>query len=76
MEILLEKLLQPEYTNGVLVDGFPRTQVQVECIKLLKEQMLKLRQEFMNTELGPYFRRPVYRVAVLFVDEKGVGVVP
>jgi len=71
VEILLEKLLQPEYANGVLVDGFPRTQVQVECIKLLKEQMLKLRQEFVNTELGPYFRRPVYRVAVLFVDEKG-----
>jgi len=52
------------------VDGFPRTKVQVECIKILKDVMLKLRSEYMNTELGPYFRRPVYRVAVLFVDEK------
>jgi adenylate kinase len=52
------------------VDGFPRTKVQVECIKMLKEKMLKLRQQFMDTPHGYHFRRPAFRVAVLFVDEK------
>src|SRR5580693_6734957 len=33
--ILLRKLLEPEQQNGALLDGFPRTKVQVECLKLL-----------------------------------------
>jgi len=70
LEVLLSKLLQPEYANGVVVDGFPRTKVQVECIKMLREKMLALRKEFFDTEYGYLFRRPVFRVAVLFVDEK------
>eukprot|EP01114_Cavostelium_apophysatum_P016029 TRINITY_DN4493_c0_g1_i1.p1 TRINITY_DN4493_c0_g1~~TRINITY_DN4493_c0_g1_i1.p1 ORF type:complete len:508 (-),score=104.28 TRINITY_DN4493_c0_g1_i1:1005-2528(-) len=71
VELLLERLLQPAFSNGVLVDGFPRTKVQVECIKLLRNKMIQLRNEFKDTELEPYFRRPVFRVAVLFVDEVG-----
>lgn len=71
LEILLEQLLKPQYSNGVVVDGFPRTKVQVECIKMLKEKMLKLRQQFINDpNIGSYFPRPVFRVVVLFVDEK------
>jgi len=70
VELLLEKLLQREFANGVLVDGFPRTKVQVECIKILKEKMLKLRSQFIDSKEGINFRRPSFRVAVLFVDEK------
>jgi len=69
VELLLEKLLKEEFAQGVVVDGFPRTKVQVECIKMLKDKMLSLRAEFLNTIYGGYFRRPVFRVAVLFVDE-------
>jgi len=68
-ELLLEKLLQSEYAQGVVVDGFPRTKVQVDCIKMLKDKMLSLRTEYFNSQYGVYFRRPVFRVAVLFVDE-------
>ena len=32
-------LLQPEYRDGVILDGFPRTKVQVECLKLLVDKM-------------------------------------
>src|SRR6516225_10817952 len=34
VSILLRKLLEPEQQNGALLDGFPRTKVQVECLKL------------------------------------------
>jgi adenylate kinase family enzyme len=33
--LLLRKLLEPIYRDGVILDGFPRTPVQVECLKLL-----------------------------------------
>jgi hypothetical protein len=35
MELLFEALLKPEYATGVVVDGFPRTKEQAECIKYL-----------------------------------------
>jgi len=68
--MLLERLLEPDYQNGVLVDGFPRTPVQVEIIKLLHDQMKALRKEFYSTDFGYKFRRPIFRVTVLFVDEQ------
>jgi adenylate kinase len=38
--ILWRKLLEPEQQNGALLDGFPRTKVQVECLKLLFDEMI------------------------------------
>ena len=69
VDALLEELLDPDYQTGVVVDGFPRTTVQVECVKLLHDRMLELRREFFDTPVGPRFRRPIFRVVVLFVDE-------
>eukprot|EP00002_Diphylleia_rotans_P001328 TRINITY_DN10745_c0_g1_i1.p1 TRINITY_DN10745_c0_g1~~TRINITY_DN10745_c0_g1_i1.p1 ORF type:complete len:464 (-),score=90.10 TRINITY_DN10745_c0_g1_i1:353-1744(-) len=69
VEILFEKLLQTEYQDGVVVDGFPRTSVQGECIRFLYDQMLKLRREFFGTKLGHLFSRPTFRLTVLFVGE-------
>eukprot|EP01103_Thecamoeba_quadrilineata_P018939 TRINITY_DN7481_c0_g1_i1.p1 TRINITY_DN7481_c0_g1~~TRINITY_DN7481_c0_g1_i1.p1 ORF type:complete len:475 (-),score=90.51 TRINITY_DN7481_c0_g1_i1:102-1526(-) len=63
IEILLDKLLHPIYQAGVVVDGFPRTQVQVECTRLLHEKMKELRRDFA------YFHRPAFRVCVLFIDQ-------
>ncbi len=68
--ILLRKLLHEEYRDGALLDGFPRTRVQVECLKLLVDQINKLHAEFENTSLAIYFRRPTIHAMVLFVSER------
>jgi adenylate kinase len=68
--ILLRKLLEPEFRDGALLDGFPRTRVQVECLKLLVDEINKLHNEFENTPLAIHFRRPTIRAMVLFVSER------
>jgi adenylate kinase len=68
--LMLRQLLRPEYRDGVILDGFPRTTVQVECLKLLVDQMHALRKEFYHTPLSIYFRQPTIHIMVLFVDEK------
>ena len=68
--LLLRELLKAEYGDGVILDGFPRTKVQVECLKLLVDKMHQLRQEFANTPLGLQFRQPTIHIMGLFVDEK------
>ncbi len=68
--LLLRELLRPEYHDGVIIDGFPRTTVQVECLKLLVDQMHALRREFFNTPLSIHFRQPTIHIMVLFVEEK------
>ena len=68
--LLLRELLRPDYHDGVIIDGFPRTTVQVECLKLLVDQMHVLRREFVNTPLSIHFRHPTIHIMVLFVEEK------
>ncbi len=68
--ILLSELLNPIYETGVVVDGFPRTKVQVECLKLFFETMLKLREEFETSSLSKYFIPSRFHLALLFIDEK------
>ncbi|KAL9650330.1 hypothetical protein ABK040_014984 [Willaertia magna] len=71
IEAVFTKLLDPMNENGVVVDGFPRTVVQAQCISLLYDLMLQLRQEFQNDPIvSQKFRRPSFRLCVLFVDEK------
>jgi adenylate kinase len=70
LAVLLRHLLKPEYRDGVILDGFPRTTVQVECLKMLYEKMTQLRREFQGRPLGILFRQPVVQIVVLFVDEK------
>jgi adenylate kinase len=67
--VLLRTLLEPIYRDGVVLDGFPRTPVQVECLKLLVDEISKLYDEFSNTPLAIHFRRPTIHVMVLFVSE-------
>lgn len=68
--LLLRRLLKPEYRDGVILDGFPRTTVQVECLKMLYGKMIQLWREFYGTPLGIHFRQPVVHIVVLFIDEK------
>lgn len=70
IELVFTKLLAPEYENGVIVDGFPRTVVQAHCVSFLYDFMLQLRKEMRNTPYATKFRRPVFRITVLFVDEQ------
>jgi len=67
---LFRKLLDAEYFNGAVLDGFPRTKVQVECLKMLFDKMHQLRRDFYTTPLGVYFPQPIFHIMVLFVDEK------
>ena len=55
-ETLLETLLQDQYRVGALVDGFPRTEIQVDHVSLLYDRMLTLKRQ--NPQLYP---RPVFR---------------
>jgi adenylate kinase len=70
IEALLRKLLEPAYQTGVVVDGFPRTQVQAEAVKLLHDQIMQLRATYWGTPTGKRFRRPIFRITVLFVGEQ------
>jgi adenylate kinase len=70
VNLLLRELLRREYHDGVVIDGFPRTNIQVECLKLLVDKMNALRREFYGTPLSIHFRHPTIHVMVLFVDEK------
>ena len=70
VSLVLRRLLRPEYHHGVILDGFPRTHVQVECLKLLVDKMHALRREFYGTPLSIHFRHPTIHIMVLFVDEQ------
>ena len=39
LTVLLRKLLDETYRDGVILGGFPRTPVQVECLKLLVDKI-------------------------------------
>lgn len=68
--IILRKLLVKEYRDGAILDGFPRTKVQVECLKVLVSKMKELRARYYDTPLRIHFRQPTIHIMVLFVDEK------
>ena len=70
VRLLLRRLLEEEYRDGVILDGFPRTKVQVECLKLLVQRIHALRREFHGTPHAIHFRQPTIHIMVLFVDEK------
>lgn len=67
--ILIRKLLEPEQQNGAILDGFPRTKVQVECLKMLFDEMMRLRRDFSDTPEAAHFKQPMFHIMVLFVDE-------
>ncbi|MFP4157943.1 MAG: nucleoside monophosphate kinase [Opitutales bacterium] len=70
IEIMFRKLVEPVYQSGAVVDGFPRTKVQVECVKLLYQKLIELRNKFRDTPRAEDFKKPHFHIVVLFVDEK------
>jgi adenylate kinase len=69
VELLFRKLLEPQFETGAVVDGFPRSMVQVECLKHLFSRLNELRQEFRHSPEGVRFPKPHFHILVLFVDE-------
>ncbi|MEI6121659.1 MAG: nucleoside monophosphate kinase, partial [Opitutae bacterium] len=69
VELLFRKLLEPQFTNGAIVDGFPRSMVQVECLKHLFARLNELRHEFRASPNAIKFPKPHYHILVLFIDE-------
>lgn len=69
VNLVFRKLLESEYSAGVILDGFPRTTVQVECLKMLFDAMNELRREFADSPELVHFKQPIFHIMVLFVDE-------
>ncbi len=69
IQILFRKLLEGDQQNGTILDGFPRTKVQVECLKMLYDEMQVLRRDFSDTPEAAHFKQPIFHIMVLFVDE-------
>jgi adenylate kinase len=69
LRLLLHELLEPQFRDSAVLDGFPRTKVQVECLKMFYDQMIQLRREFSHTPEAHHFRQPTFHIMVLFVDE-------
>ncbi|MDF1842023.1 MAG: nucleoside monophosphate kinase [Rubripirellula sp.] len=70
VDLVFRRLLDEKYQNGVILDGFPRTKVQVECLKMLFDQMNALRREFASSPQDlVHFKQPTFHIMVLFVDE-------
>lgn len=68
-DLLMRELLRPENHTGVVVDGFPRTKVQVECLKLFYQKLMELRREYLGSKLEAVFHKPIFHIIVLYVDE-------
>ena len=67
--LLLRELLDPKYANGVVVDGFPRTKVQVECLKLFYNKLVHLHTSALSSKEKLHIRKPNFHIIVLFIDE-------
>lgn len=69
LRLLLRELLKPEFKDSAVLDGFPRTTVQVECLKMFYDAMIQLRRDFSGTPKANLFRQPTFHIILLFVDE-------
>jgi adenylate kinase len=67
--LVFRKLLDPEQATGAVVDGYPRTDVQVRCLKLLFDKLTELSKRHAGPALENPFPKPVFHIIVLFVDE-------
>jgi adenylate kinase len=63
--LMLRALLDPALAAGVIVDGFPRTAVQAECLKILSDNLKAL-----HAKDEKKYPAPIFRIVVLLVSEK------
>lgn len=67
--LMLRELLKPHNRMGVVVDGFPRTKTQVECLKLFYRKLNQLRAKYLRSPHEATFHKPIFHIIVLYVDE-------
>lgn len=67
--LLFRKLLEPQFKNGAIVDGFPRTKVQVECLKMLYHKLNERYDQAVRKQKKRAVKRPHFHIIVLFVEE-------
>lgn len=68
-DLVFRALLAPENHSGIVVDGFPRTKVQVLTLKLLYDRLNQLRNQYLGTVHASSFPKPLFHIVVLFIDE-------
>lgn len=68
-DLVLHELLDPIYQGGAIVDGYPRTMVQVECLKLLYKRILQSNRESIATPSSKSPQTTTFHIVVLLVDE-------
>ena len=73
VDALLTALFDPSagaVPSGAVVDGFPRTPLQVDLLVLLHDRLHELHQRYADHPgSAARFPRPSVRVVILFVDE-------
>ena len=68
--LVLRSLLNPCYESGAIVDGYPRTKTQVECLKLFHGRLSELRSKYLGTFQEEQFPKPRFHIIMLFIDEE------
>jgi adenylate kinase len=68
--LLFKTLLQPQYKEGVLIDGFPRTRVQAECVRLFRDRLQQKSHKYSRTPRADEFPPSMFRFVVLQVSEQ------
>lgn len=61
-------IFDPEEADaaGLVIDGFPRTALQADFLKLLYDKMMSLHNKYANTEEEWRFPRPSFKALTLF----------
>ncbi|EFN59083.1 hypothetical protein CHLNCDRAFT_137842 [Chlorella variabilis] len=73
LDALLEVILNPETNDGagLVIDGFPRTALQVDFVKLLHDKLMALGLQHADTPEEPTLHAPTHpQVVILYVDEE------
>lgn len=71
LDALLDAILNPDRNdgNGLVIDGFPRTAMQVDFVKLLFDKLMELHLKHADSPDEFRFPRPSFKVVILYVDE-------
>eukprot|EP00891_Asterochloris_glomerata_P009685 jgi/Astpho2/9685/e_gw1.00147.4.1_t len=71
-DALLDIILDPQESDGsgLLIDGFPRTALQVDFLKLLFDKLMALHGKHADGPDENRFPRPSFKVVVLYVEQE------
>ena len=64
-KLVLRELLDPKYESGAVVDGYPRTKTQVECLKRFHRRLSDLRSKYLGTFQESQFPKPRFHIIML-----------